>query len=298
MLKMIGLRSSSTEPAGMPSIATRPPWAMLAIMPRRASAEPDISSPTSKPSLMPSWRWTSPRSRWRGLTATLAPIRRRELEPVVVDVGHDHVAGAGVARNRGRHASDGAGAGHEHVLVQDGEAERGVHRVAERVEDRRGLLVHPGPVVPDVRHRQRHQLGKGAGPLDAEPDRVRAQVASAGHAVAAAPADDVPLAAHQVAHGEVAHVRPVTDHLTDELVPDHHRHRHRLLGPGVPAVDVQVGAADACLAHADQNVVDARLGCGHLLEPQPLAGVGLDQSLHLARCRPRLAQPARSDQAV
>ena len=117
----------------------------------------------------------------------------------------------------------------------------------------------PSAVVPDVRHRQRDQLGERARPVDADAARVRAQVAAAGHAVAAAAADDVALAADDVAGVEVAHVRPDRDDLADELVADRHRHRDRLLRPGVPLVDVQVGAADAGAADADQDVVDAVL---------------------------------------
>ncbi len=215
-----------------------------------------------------------------GRRASVAPIRARELEPVGVDVGDDDVAGAGVADDRGRHAADRAGAGDEHVLAEHGEGERGVHGVPERVEDRGDLLVDPGPVLPDVRHRQRDELGEGARALHAEADRVGAEVAAAGHAVAAAAADDVPLAADEVAEREVAHVRPEADDLADELVTDHQRHRHRLLRPGVPAVDVQVGAADARLAHADQDVVDADLRLGHVLEPETLARLRLDQRAH------------------
>ena len=43
----------------------------------------------------------------------------------------------------------------------------------------------------------------------------------------------------------------------DELVADHHRHRDRLLRPGVPVVDMHVGAADPGAQHLDQHVVDA-----------------------------------------
>ena len=82
------------------------------------------------------------------------------------------------------------------------------------------------------------------GALHADAVRVRAEMAAPGHAVAAAPADDVALAADEVADLEVADVRADLDDLADELVPDHQRHRNRPLRPRVPVVDVQVGAAD------------------------------------------------------
>ena len=208
------------------------------------------------------------------------PHPQRQLAPVGVRVGDDDVTGARVADDRDGHAADRAGAGDEHVLAEHRERERRVDGVAERVEDRGDVLVDPGPVVPDVRHRQRDQLGEGARPLHAEPDRVRAQVPPPGHAVAAAAADDVALAADDVAGMEVAHVRADLDDLAHELVPDHERHRDRLLRPGIPRVDVEVGAADPGLAHPDQDVVDPDLRLGDILEPEPRLGSRFDERSH------------------
>ena len=283
MLKMIGLRSIVISPAGIPSSAIRPPCAMLASIPRSASALPDISSADVEALRHPELALDLVELRSRGSTPRVAPIRQRELEPVGVRVGDDDVPRAGVAHDGDRHAADRARARDEHVLAEHGERERRVHGVPERVEDRRHLLVDPGPVVPDVRHRQRRRSSANApGPLHAEPDRVGAQVAPAGHAVAAAAADDVPLAADDVAGAEVAHVRADLDDLADELVPDHERHGNRLLRPRVPLVDVEVGAADPGLAHPDQDVVDPDLRLGHVLEPEPRLGLGFDERPHSA----------------
>ena len=62
--------------------------------------------------------------------------------------------------------------------------------------------------------------------------------------------------------------------------PIDHRHRDRLLRPGVPRVDVEVGAADAGLAHADQDVVDPDLRLGDVLEPEARLGPRFDERLH------------------
>src|SRR6266536_2205040 len=105
-------------------------------------------------------------------------------------------------------------------------------------------------------------------------------MAAAGHAIAAAAADDVALTADEVADLEVAHVGAEPDHLADELVADDHGHRDRLLRPRIPAVDVEVGPADACLADADQHVVDPDFRLGHALEPKALGGLTLDQGAH------------------
>jgi hypothetical protein len=168
----------------------------------------------------------------------------------------------------------------EHVLAEHRKRQGGMHRISERVEDRRDLLVDPQPVMPDVRHRQRYVLRECAWALHAEPDRMCAEMAPARHAVSTAPADDMPLTADEVADLKVAHVRADRGHLTDELMSDDHRHRDRLLGPGIPAEDVQIGAADPRLADADQQIVDPNFGFWDVLEPKARSGFGLDQRAH------------------
>ena len=151
------------------------------------------------------------------------------------------------------------------------EGERRVHGVAEGIEDRGDVEVDARRVLPDVRHRQRDVLGERARAVDADALGVGAEVPAPGHAVAAAAAHEVPLAADDVAGREVVHVRADRDDLADELVADDHRHRDRALRPGVPVVDVQIGAADAGAQHADQHVVDADLGLGRVDEPDARA---------------------------
>ena len=112
---------------------------------------------------------------------------------------------------------------------------------------------------------------------------VRAQVAAPGEAVAAAPAHEVAFAADDVAGGEVGDVGADLDDLADELVPDHHRHRDRLLRPRVPVVDVQIGAADAGPVDPDQHVVDPDFGFGHVLEPQSGLRLGFHECSHSGR---------------
>ena len=116
--------------------------------------------------------------------------------------------------------------------------------------------------------------------VDADALGVRAEVAAPGHAVAAAPADEVALAADEVAGVKVVDVAADLDDLADELVSDDQRHRHGALRPGVPVVDVQIGAADAGAQHADQHIVDAEGRLGNVFEPQAGRRLALDQSLH------------------
>ncbi len=150
-----------------------------------------------------------------------------------------------MAHHGRRHEPDGPGAADQDVLAQGGERERGVDRVPERVEDRGHVLVDPRPVVPDVGHRQDHVLGEGAVASDAQADRVGAQVASTGEAMAAAAAHHVALAADEVARGETGDVAARLDDLADELVADDERRLDGPLGPRIPRVDMEVRAADA-----------------------------------------------------
>ena len=238
-------------------MAIPPPWAIAAMAARRAAGLPDISMTTSKPSTM-----SSSANATRGCARVGSIDERgahpgRQLAPIGVRLADDDVARAGVAGDGRRHQPDRAGAADQHVLAEDRERERGVDRVAERVEDRGDLLVDARPVVPDVGHRQRDVLGERAVAADAEPDRVGAQVAPAGQAVPAAAAHDVTLARDEVARMEVGHVATDLDDLADELVADDERRLDRPGGPRIPRLDVEVRAADARLVDPDQDVVDA-----------------------------------------
>ena len=135
----------------------------------------------------------------------------------------DDVAGAGVPGHGRRHDPDGPGAGDQYVLADQRERQRGVHGVAERVEDAPPL---PGPRrsgAPTRSRGQHHVLGEGAVAADAEADRAAAQVAAPGQAVAALAADQVALAADQLADLDVPDVRADGGDLADELVAEDQR---------------------------------------------------------------------------
>ena len=92
----------------MPSSATLPPWFMCSSMSAKAAGTPDISRPTSKPSVMPSSVITSRSFSRADVHGARRAHPSREVEPVVVDVGDDDVARADVARDRRRHDADRA----------------------------------------------------------------------------------------------------------------------------------------------------------------------------------------------
>src|SRR5690606_23094627 len=121
-----------------------------------------------------------------------------QLQALLAHIGDHDVAGARVAGHGGGHQADGSRPGDQHVLADDREGQRGVHGVAERVEDRGDVQVDGDAVHPDVGGGQRDVLGEGAVTADSQAHGGPAQVAAAGQAVAALAAHQVALAADQV----------------------------------------------------------------------------------------------------
>ena len=191
-----------------------------------------------------------------------------ESTAVFVGIGDDDVTCSGVARYSCCHDADGTGSGDEDVFAENGKGECGVDGVAERVEDRGDLVGDAGRVAPDVGHREDDVLGEGAIAVDADSEGVSAEVAAAGETVATATADDVAFAADELADGEVGDVGADGYDFADELVADDEALADGGFGPGVPVVDVEVGAADAGVENADFDVVDAHLRLGYVLEPE------------------------------
>ncbi len=121
---------------------------------------------------------------------------------------------------------------------------------------------------PDVGFRDHHVLGEGAVALHAHADGVDAHLAAARAAVAADAAHHVALAGYPVAHFDVADVRAHRHHFAVELVAGDQRGLDDALRPGVPGLDVEVGAADPGGHHPDFYVgrTGFRFGPVHQLE--------------------------------
>src|SRR5580693_4301013 len=107
-----------------------------------------------------------------------------------------------------------------------------------------------------------------------------AEVAAAGEAVAAASADDMAFAGDEVADLEVGDVGADGRKFADELMADDHGNGYGLLGPLVPLINMDIGAADSGAADADEDVVDAVFGLGNVLEPEAALRARLDESSH------------------
>ena len=66
----------------------------------------------------------------------------------------------------------------------------------------------------------------------------------------------------------------------DEFVSDHHRHRDRLLRPGVPVIYMDVGAADRSLLDANEDVVRPDFGHRNLFQAKSRFGPAFYECLH------------------
>ena len=73
---------------------------------------------------------------------------------------------------------------------------------------------------------------------------------------------------------------PNLDDFAGIFMADRHRYRHGLLRPGVPVVDVHVGAADRGAMHLDEDVVVADRGLRDVLHPDAGFRARLDQCFH------------------
>src|ERR1019366_6978240 len=185
-----------------------------------------------------------------------------------------------VAGDDGRHDPYGARPGDQHVLTKDWEAERGVHGVSERVEDRRHVKVDVVGVTPDIRGGKRDVLGIRARVIHSDPLGTRAHDAPARDAVATAPADEVAFAAHEIAYRELLDIYPELDDLADELMSDNKRDRHVGPRPLVPGVDVEVCPAHSGAKHLDKDVAPADDRHGDVLVAETRLRLGLDESFH------------------
>ena len=200
------------------------------------------------------------------------PLRRevRDADPARSRVPHDG----------GRHDTDRTGARDDHVLADDWPLQGRVHRVPERVEEGAELRVEVRLLDPGVGGGDDDVVREGTVTVDADADRVVAEVAPAGAAVPAEAADHVALPGDAVAHGDVVDVGPHLHHLAEELVADGHRHPHLLGRPLVPLLEVEVRAAQAGPQHPHLDVLVTALRLGNLHELETRTRRDLPECAH------------------
>ncbi len=168
---------------------------------------------------------------------------RRQVQPRLVHVGDDHVTRADMARDRGGHDADGPRAGDQHVLSDQRKAERGVHGIAKRVQDRADAVGHAVGQRHHVEGGQRQVFGKGAGDIDADAAGLGVQVELARPALAAGMADQVALSGTALAQGQAGDVAAQFDDLSGEFVADDHGRGDGAGGPFIPVPDMHVRPA-------------------------------------------------------
>src|SRR5260370_25101110 len=117
-----------------------------------------------------------------------------------------------------------------------------MHGVSERIENGGDIEIDRFVMAPNVGNGQRDIFGESAGPVDAHSERMGAQMSSPGKAVAAAAANHVTFAAHNLSWIKIDHIGADLDYLAHELVSDHHGNRNGLTRPIIPLEDMHVRA--------------------------------------------------------
>ena len=161
-----------------------------------------------------------------------------------------------------------------------GNSSAGVHGITERVEDTGDIGIERMLVNPDIGHGQRDVFGKGAGAVNAHAARAGAEMAASREAVTAASANHVALSADELAREKVGDICAYFDNFAHEFVAHHHGDRNGPLGPLIPLVDVDIGAADGGLLYLNENVVNADRGDRNIFQPESGFGFTLYQRFH------------------
>ena len=140
--------------------------------------------------------------------------------------------------------------------------------VAKGIKNGGNLLIDTFKMMPNIRHGNADVFGKGSWTIHPDAYGIFAEVSASGQAIPATTANDMPLGAHDLARIKVTHIFPYGNDLTHKLMPYNHRDWNRLLGPGIPLVNMQIRSANTCLSNANQYIVNANLGFGNILEPK------------------------------
>ncbi len=273
--------SSSTGWPGMPNSTTCPPFRTIRKASRTASAH--RTSRRRRRGARLRSRPSEARVRYRRRSR---PVLDRahagsELEAVGDDIRGEHSPGTERACEGNREQADGPAAQDADGLAGEVGVLDREDGVAERLlegGDLGGQLV--AVVLPEHRLGYGDVLCEAAVAVDAEDPRAFAHVGAAGAAVEAAAAGDVALGGDEVALLGVANGAARLDDGARELVAERDRRRDAVPRPVVPAIDVQVGAADARGLDPDEHLVLGGTGTGTSTSSRPGAGPSL-RSAHI-----------------
>src|SRR5262245_24098159 len=134
--------------------------------------------------------------------------------------------------------------------------------------------------MPDIGHWDGQELGERPLPIDADTFRIWTKMTPSRETVAAMPADNVPFAGNEVARRKT--LNPFADalHDTNKFMPDDHWYRDRLLRPGIPVINVNVGPADRSFFNPNEYVIVAYRRHRDFFQPKTWLRFAFDQRLH------------------
>jgi len=93
-------------------------------------------------------------------------------------------------------------------------------------------------------------------------------------------AGDMTFPGYAIARVKAAHFAAQFDDLAGILMAHRHGDRYGLLRPGIPIVNVHVGAADGGAMHLDQHIIVTDRRFRDILHPDAGFRAGLDECFH------------------
>jgi hypothetical protein len=155
-----------------------------------------------------------------------------------------------------------------------------VNGVSQRIEDGAVVLGNAGVELDDVGGRNFDELGEGAVLIDADDFEILADVSFADATLQTVASIDVHFSADEIAGFDGGDfIADVFDDAT-EFVAEGYGGLDAALGPAIPTIDMEVGAADGGGADANQDVGGADGGDGDGFEGKTPRRLHLAQSFH------------------
>src|SRR5690348_6193342 len=141
--------------------------------------------------------------------------------------------------------------------------------------------------MPHVGGRHRDVFGEAPVTIDTDHFRIRTRMRVAGSTEQAPSIHDVSFDRHPIADMDIGDQRPDLRDVPGEFVPNDERRVAPPARPVIPLVNMDVGAAHARAAHADQHFVIANGRYGHILELETGGCSLFDERVHAIYCSNR-----------
>src|SRR5207253_6121973 len=130
------------------------------------------------------------------------------------------------------HATDRPRSGDQNIFAHEVESKGGVDGITKRIKTGKDIERNGGIGVPCISRGNGDEFGPGTGAIDADAQRVRAKVTTAGQTIPAMAARDVTFPNDEIALSKTPHICSHRGDFADEFVADSHRHGNGFLGPG------------------------------------------------------------------